>query len=76
MSGPVERRERARLERNAPQETSQTPLLVDNESKTPPSQAPITYKCSHKPITMGRKIDFTFFENEGFNIGNKIKWMS
>ena len=38
--------------------------------------APTLDKCSNKQITIGRKINFSFLENEGFEIENKIKRMS
>ena len=76
MPGSIARRIRARIEVYVSQEMLQTPIIIDSESDASPPRAPIPDKCSNKPITMGRTIDSTFLENEGFDIGNKLIRMS
>ena len=76
MLDPIAKRTKAWIEERFSQETFQTPIILDSESDDSPHQAPIPDKCSNKPITMSRTIDFTFLENEGFNFGNKLIKMS
>ena len=51
-------------------------LQPSGESQIPSPQALITDKCFNKKITTGRKINFTFLENEGFDFGNRLIKMS
>ena len=68
MPVPLERRTKAQQERREPQQAN------TSQDSLPP--APTQDKCSNKQITTGRKIDFSFLENEGFQIENKIRKMT
>ena len=76
MPSLKDRRTRARVEMNVSQEASRTPIIIDSKLDDSPLQAPIKDKCSNKTITTGKKVDFDCQQNEGFDIGNKIKRIS
>ena len=50
----------------------QEPTVSSTSSPSPP---PLNM-CSHKSITMCWRVDFNFFRNERFSIGEKLKGMS
>ena len=63
-----ERRTKASHERQGQQQFGISP--------TPSTPTPIPDKYASKPITTGRRIDFRFFQKEGFQTREKIKSMS
>ena len=65
---PSEWRTKARHENHGCQ---QPPMPSTSSCSAPP---PNPY--SHKPITMGRRVDFNFFRKVGFSIGGKLKRLS